>query len=262
MVPPIDVALYERNGEPLTAQCIPLAFEMVGGISSGTHVLDVACGPGGLSVAAAGLGARVVATDFAAPMVERAGQRLAPFPGCSATVMDAQALDFDDDTFDVAFSMFGVINLPDWRAGLRELTRVTRVGGRGCISSWEDPRTVAAVAVLVDAMAEVFPDREPIPVPEGVMLAAKPDVLQECMTVAGFRDVTVAPVQIVWDGPAVSQFLDELDETFGFMPPYLALTAEERELLTPALLAAAQRRAGTDGRLRIDATAHLAAGTV
>lgn len=64
MTPPSDqnqllpgAEFYERIGESLTAQCTPPAFELVGGITSGNEVLDVACGPGGLSVAAAELAA-------------------------------------------------------------------------------------------------------------------------------------------------------------------------------------------------------------
>ncbi|MHA0289852.1 class I SAM-dependent methyltransferase [Mycobacterium sp. C3-094] len=257
-----DAALYERLGEPLTAQCIPHAFEAVGGIAAGTEVLDVACGPGGLSVAAAELGARVVATDISEAMVARAAQRLAPHPACSATVMDAQALDIGDHTVDIAFSMFGIINLPEWRTALREMARVTRPGGRGCISSWKDPRTVGSVALLVEAMAEVFPEREPVPLPEGVLLAADVDALHREMAGAGFRDVTVRPVQLTWAGPTMARFRADIDEVFGFLPPFTGLSPEERERLTPALTAAAQRRAGADGSLIVATTAHLAVGRV
>ncbi|TRW89090.1 methyltransferase domain-containing protein [Mycolicibacterium sp. 018/SC-01/001] len=254
--------LYERTGEHLTAQCITPAFDLVGRVGTGTDVLDVACGPGGLSVAAAGLGARVTAIDVGEAMVARAAQRLEPYPSCSATVMDARALEFDDDTFDIAFSMFGVINLPEWRSALGELARVTRPGGRGCISSWKDPRTVAAVTLLVEATAEVFPDREPVPVPDGVRLAANPAALHELMAHAGFDDISVEPVQVTWNGPTVRQFIEELDQVFGFMPAYASLTSGERESLAPALLRAAERRAGPDGSLRITTVAHLAAGRV
>ncbi|MBX7448909.1 class I SAM-dependent methyltransferase [Mycolicibacterium sp. 3033] len=254
--------LYERIGEPLTAQCIPFALELVGGIVPGAEVLDVACGPGGLSVAAAELGARVVAVDISEAMVARAAQRLTPHPGCSATVMDAQALDIGDDSVDIAVSMFGIINLPEWHTALRELARVIRPGGHGCISSWKDPRTVASVALLVEAMAEVFPDREPVPMPEGVLFAAEPDALRQQMAKAGFRDVTVEAVQVTWSGPSMTHFFAELDEVFGFLPAFAGLTPEERERLAPALYAAAKRRAGSDGTLAIPTTAHLAAGRV
>ena len=269
MAPPDDrvrllapADLYERIGEPLTAQCISPAFEMVGGLAGGAEVLDVACGPGALSVAAAELGARVTAVDVSEDMVARAAQRLARYPSCTATVMDAQVLEFDDATFDATFSMFGVINLPDWGGALREMVRVTRPGGHGCISSWTDPRTVASVGLLVEAMAEVFPERETIPRPAGVLLAAEPDALREGLEGAGFRDVTVRAVQVVWEVPSVEGFLAELDQFYGFMPPYLGLTADERDRLTPALRAAAYRRAGSDGKLRATTTAHLAAGRV
>ncbi len=233
---------------------------MVGGIPSGAEVLDLASGPGALSVAAAELGARVTAVDVSEDMVARVAQRLAPYPGCSALVMDAQDPSFGDDSFDISFSMFGVINLPDWNKALREMARVTRPGGHVCVSSWKDPRTVASVGLLVEAMAEVFPGRETIPVPAGVQLAAEPDVLREGLSEAGFRDVTVQSVQVVWEVPSVAGFLARLDEAYGFMPLYRDMTIDERDRLTPALRVAAHRRAGSDGTLRATTIAHLAAG--
>jgi len=254
-------AIYEETAEPLTAQCIPSAFEMVGGITRGMAVLDVAAGPGGLSVHAAQLGARVLATDISAAMVARTGERLAPYLHCSAAVMDAQALEVAD-SFDAAFSMFGVINLPGWRRGLRELARVTRLGGSGCVSSWRDPRTVASVAILVEAFAAIFPDREVIPLPEGVRAAADPVALQREMSAAGFADVTVRPVRVAWECPSVETFIGGVHQFYGFMPAYVDLSAEDRDRLVPALARAAERRADADGVVRTHTIAHLAAGRV
>lgn len=255
-------AIYEQTAEPLTAQCISRAFEMVGGIVPSMRVLDVAAGPGALSVAAAHSGARVLATDISATMVARISERLAPYPRCAARVMDAQAFDLDDDGVDATFSMFGVINLPDWRQALREMARVTRRGGWGCVSSWRDPTAVASVGLLVEAMAEEFPDQEPIAVSEGVSVAADLGALRQEVADAGFEDVSVLPVEVAWDFPSVDEFVAKLDRVYGFMPAYVGLSAEDRQRLNPALRRAAERRAGADGVLHAPSTAHLAAGRV
>jgi ubiquinone/menaquinone biosynthesis C-methylase UbiE len=254
-------AFYEDTAEPLTAQCIRPAFELVGEIAPGMSVLDVAAGPGGLSVAAAKLGAHVLATDISASMVARLQERLAPYPKCSAAVEDAQDLDLTS-TFDVSFSMFGVINLPGWRRGLRELARVTRPGGYSCVSSWRDPRTVASVGLFVEAMTEIHPGREVIPLPEGITTAADPVALQDEMQAAGFIEVTVRPVEVAWQWPSVETFTASLDQLYGFMPAYVELSTEDRDRLLPAIERAAGHRAGDDGVIRSLTIAHLAAGRV
>ena len=51
--------------------------------------------------------------------------------------MDGQALDLPDAAFDATVSVFGVMLFPDWRAGLREMARVTRPGGSAAIAVWK-----------------------------------------------------------------------------------------------------------------------------
>jgi SAM-dependent methyltransferase len=254
------VEFYEATAEPLTRQCVSTAFAMVGGVRSGTSVLDVAAGPGGLSVAAAEAGARVRATDLSPAMVARLSQRLGPYANCTAQVMDGQALDVQDGAFDAVFSMFGVVNLPDWRQGLRELARATRAGGHGCISTWTDPRGVGPVPILVEALRTTFPEVALFPPDgEGVTLLRSPAVLQTAMGAVGFEDVEVREVEVIWTGPSLEAFVADRDRLYGFMPGYAALTPADRDRLAPALRRAAQNR-GPDGSVRVVSTALVAAG--
>lgn len=96
----------------------------------GARVLDVAAGTGRLATAVRDAGAaRVVALDFSMPMLT-AGAAL-PDRGSLAWVNgDGTRLPFADATFDAVTIGFGLRNLPDTVAGLRELLRVTRPGGR------------------------------------------------------------------------------------------------------------------------------------
>jgi SAM-dependent methyltransferase len=106
-------------------------------VEPGHRLLDVAAGSGALSLRAARLGADVLATDFAAGMVELLRQRFADedLPA-RAEVMDGQALTVESESFDRAASMFGVIFFPDIERGLAELARVVRPGGRVCVATW------------------------------------------------------------------------------------------------------------------------------
>ena len=96
-------------------------------VSPGDRVLDACCGTGDLAIAAQRAGGRVTGVDFSQRMLERARSK-------SDTVEwiegDALALPFADASFDAATVGFGARNLDDLEAGLRELRRVLRPGGR------------------------------------------------------------------------------------------------------------------------------------
>ena len=103
---------------------------LIVGLTAHDTFLDVAAGPGGLGLAAARLGASVLATDWAPGMVAQfeADARAAGLTNVDARVMDAHALDLEDDRFDVTGSQFGVMLVPDQATALREMVRVTRPG--------------------------------------------------------------------------------------------------------------------------------------
>jgi SAM-dependent methyltransferase len=201
-----------------------------------------------------------VATDLSPAMVARLSERLDPYPNCIAQVMDGHALDVEDGVFDAVFSMFGVVNLPDWRQGLHELARATRQGGHACISTWQDPRTVGPVPLLVEALRTTFPDVALFPPDsEGVTLLRSPDVLQAEMRAVGFGDVEVREVGVIWTSPSLDAVIADRDRLYGFMPGYAALTPTDRDRLVPALRRAAEDYC-VEGSVRIAATALVAAG--
>lgn len=118
------IPFFRRFGERLV--------EVVG-VAPGDEVLDLAAGRGAATfpaLARVGSGGRVVATDLAEPMVAHLAADLAGVPNATARVMDAQALDFGDESFDVVLCAFGVMFLPDRAAALEEWRRVLRPGGR------------------------------------------------------------------------------------------------------------------------------------
>ena len=97
----------------------------------GERVLDVACGPGAIAARAARTGAEVTAIDLAPGMIARASRRPEPV---NWLIGDCQSLPFDDDSFDVVVSSFGVIFAPDPQRAAAELSRVCR--GRLAITAW------------------------------------------------------------------------------------------------------------------------------
>jgi len=102
----------------------------------GERVLDLAAGTGTSSVPFAAVGAVVVPCDFSLGMLA-VGKRARP--ELRFTAGDATALPFADGTFDAVTISFGLRNIVDPGAGLREMLRVTRPGGRLVVCEFSHP---------------------------------------------------------------------------------------------------------------------------
>ncbi|HET8988226.1 MAG TPA: methyltransferase domain-containing protein [Humibacillus sp.] len=106
-------------------------------IGPGQRVLDVAAGTGNVAIPAAKAGADVVASDLAPELLD-IGRRLADDAGVSLDWRraDAEALPFDDASFDVVTSSVGVMFAPHHEVAADELARVLRPGGRLGLVAW------------------------------------------------------------------------------------------------------------------------------
>jgi ubiquinone/menaquinone biosynthesis C-methylase UbiE len=125
------------------------------GVTPGERWLDLATGTGAVAVRAARRGASVTGVDFAPVLIDTA-RRLAAEEGIDIEyeVGDAENLRFDDGSFDVVSSTFGVMFAPDHEAVAAELARVTRQGGRMGLACW---RPDGGVADLFRLMAPFQP---------------------------------------------------------------------------------------------------------
>jgi demethylmenaquinone methyltransferase/2-methoxy-6-polyprenyl-1,4-benzoquinol methylase len=102
----------------------------------GERVLDLAAGTGTSSEPFRSRGAEVVPCDFSLGMLQVGRERLPHLP---FTAGDALALPFRDASFDAATISFGLRNLHDTEAGLREILRVVRPGGRLVVCEFSHP---------------------------------------------------------------------------------------------------------------------------
>lgn len=100
----------------------------------GEKVLDVAAGTAVSTIALARSGAWCVAADFSLGMLRRGANRNVP-----KVAADALRLPFADGVFDAVTVSFGLRNMADTVAALRELRRVTRPGGRLMVCEFSTP---------------------------------------------------------------------------------------------------------------------------
>jgi len=106
-------------------------------LRSGEKVLDIAAGNGNATLAAARRWAEVTSTDYVPELLERGRERaMANGLAVEFQQADAEALPFEDASFDVVVSTFGVMFTPDQDKAAKEMLRVCRPGGRIGMANW------------------------------------------------------------------------------------------------------------------------------
>ena len=120
----------------------------------GERVLDLAAGTGTSSVPFVQAGASVVACDFSLGML-RVGRSRNPHLDFAAG--DGMALPFADGSFDAVTISFGLRNIADTTAALRELRRVTKPGGRLVVCEFSHPTNGPLRTVYLEYLMRALP---------------------------------------------------------------------------------------------------------
>ena len=127
---------------------VPVAERLVDAadLRAGSAVLDVACGSGNATLAAARLGCEVTGIDYVPELLERGRERAAAERvGVGLVHGDAEAIPFPDRSFDATISVFGSMFAPDHRRTADEIARVTRPGGTIALASWAPDGFIGAM---------------------------------------------------------------------------------------------------------------------
>ncbi|MFI8528396.1 class I SAM-dependent methyltransferase [Promicromonospora sukumoe] len=244
------ITAYERWCDPCSSQFARAALDTAA-LPPGARVLDVCAGMGALAVPAAERGNAVRAVDIAPQMIARAAERLRPYPDASAEVMDALDLQYEDDTFDAAFSILGVVYFgPETSTALAEMVRVVRPGGLVSVLNWATPMGApffTPVARAIDRMNDPEIGTFVPPLTHYLQQAE----LEKALISAGGLDTHSQRIEAEYTIPTPDTFMDELDPVFQVLPQYRAavskdpdrfrdLLAEEASTLTAQGLQPAQ----------------------
>jgi len=156
-------------------------FVAATGIAPGDRVLDVGCGSGGTTRAAAQLGGHVLGVDLSSPMLELARSRSADLSNVRFTQADAQVHPFDE--VDVVISQSGVMFFGDPEAAFTNLARALRPGGRLVTMTWQPVAANEWIRTIRTALG--MPEETPRP---GF---ADPNWIRDLLTKTGFHDIRI-----------------------------------------------------------------------
>lgn len=223
---------------------------------AGAKVLDVAAGPGTLTLLAAEAGRSVSSLDFSEQMVKNLRRRLNGAQlGADVRHGDGQALPWADAEFDAAFSMFGLMFFPDRGRGFRELLRVLKPGGTVVVSSWAPFEGI--FKSIMGALREVLPE---IPFGAGKGPLGDPDELGAELSAAGFAEVRVTPYTHTLPGDTPAEVWAQTQRTTA---PIVLLKRRLGEArwgdVTQGILERLEAQYGT-GPVEISTTAYLGSG--
>jgi ubiquinone/menaquinone biosynthesis C-methylase UbiE len=229
----------------------------------GERVLELACGPGGLGIAAAervGPGGEVVLSDVAAGMTAIAAARAdaAGLDNATTLELDLEQIDQPDGSYDLVLCREGLMFAPDPARAASEIRRVLRPGGRAAIAVWGPRERNPWLGVVLDSVSAQLDRPVPPPGIPGPFSLSDADALARVLGDAGLVDVTV-------DEVAVPMSVDSFDEWWlrtcalaGPLANLLASLPEEAALALRARACEAARPYETPDGLRFPGVTLLA----
>lgn len=228
----------DRQTEAATARMLALAA-----IGPGDAVLDLASGPGGAGLAAAGLvgpSGRVVLSDGAPEMVQVAAHRAAGIPQVETVVVDLDAIDLPASSFDAILCRNGLMFVQNRVATVTAVAGRLRPGGTFVAASWDRREENPWIGLVLDALGEQF--GVPFPPPQVPSPFSLDD--QERVTGvfadAGLEDVRVETVPTPLRVASLDDWWERVPELAGPVATVLAgMEQDVREAIRARALAAA-----------------------
>jgi SAM-dependent methyltransferase len=194
------------------------------GAAAGQRALDVGCGPGALvAELVARLGPEAVtAVDPSEPFVAAARER---FPDVDVRQASAELLPFPDGAFDAALAQLVVHFMVDPVAGLAEMARVTREGGRVVVCVWDHAGGQGPISVFWQAARRLDADVDD----ESGLAGARQGHLAELSRAAGLSEVEEASLVVSVEHPTFEDWWEPYTLGVGPAGSYVAGLDPERQ---------------------------------
>jgi ubiquinone/menaquinone biosynthesis C-methylase UbiE len=184
-----------------------LMFDSVD-LGADDRVLELACGPGGLGIAAAARAGHVVMSDVVPAMVEIAARRAtaAGAENVSTAVLDLEGIAAADSEFDCVLCREGLMFAVSPIDALTEMARVVRPGGRVAVAVWGPPERNQWLSLVLDAVSAQVGHPVPPPGLPGPFALSDAASLIELFARAGFEDVRLTEVEVPLMAPAFDEW--------------------------------------------------------
>jgi ubiquinone/menaquinone biosynthesis C-methylase UbiE len=226
-------ATYEQCMGTLSAQLAPRILSAAH-LGTGMRVLDVACGTGIVTRAAAALvgpAGHVTATDISPAMIDQARANLGSLDNISFGIENAQSLTFPDRSFDAVTCGLGIMFFSDPARAVAEFYRVLRADGYAAISAHPDAARTLVLRVLaaIDRHTETQRPRT-----GPVTFDGHEPRLRALFETAGFRDVATAAETRTFQFPSFDDYFSAIERGVGiagqeYQAQPTAVRAEVRE---------------------------------
>jgi ubiquinone/menaquinone biosynthesis C-methylase UbiE len=205
-------------------------------VATDKRVLDVACGPGCATAAAAARGAKARGLDFSPTMLAIARTQL---PDLEFTQGDAEALPYADACFDCVVSNFGVHHFPDPARALSEAHRVLVTGGQVGFTTWAAPEDNIAWRLVFDAVGAHGDLGATKHMPPGGRLNTR-EACMNALAAASFADPQVELRRELWPLSRPEELIERLQEATTRMA---GLIAAQDPTVLPRIAADVARQA-------------------
>lgn len=234
-------------------------------LRSGDRVLELAGGPGTLSILAAervGPDGTVLHTDFSEEMVKVAWQRFESegVGGIESRVMDAEQIELADGSVDVVLCRMGYMFTADPATAFRESARILAPGGRLALAVWTDAASNPWAALAMQAVMAELNTPPPPPDAPGLWSLGDRERVEGLLRDAGLGEIRLEVLDDTTEYESGAQWVDATRRLAG---PFRALMAnlEEsvRDAIEARMLEAAKPYEQPDGRLAMPQQMLLAA---
>ncbi len=215
-------------------------------ISPGERVLDVGCGCGATTIAAARAAASAVGLDLSGPMLEVARGLAAEAGVANARFVrgDAQVCPLRPGSCDVVISSFGVMFFDDPAEAFARLAATLRRGGRLAFLCWQGDLRNEVFAIPLRAFAACAS----VPGPANGSLFADPGRVTALLSATGWRDIRLRPVsEPAWMGSDVADVMAYIRGMSTIRGLAAGLADDELERVLAAVAAEYAARERPDG---------------